>query len=133
MQSFRRHLSWFWTLCLTLCLAAVLNMSVMTVDVHVQNVAHMASGDILLPDGGWATACDGTGDDCHDHVAPVKHHSDHSGVDHHHHFSETVSAPLPMSARATASAYAGHLDLRPAVDLSLSGLPPSSLDQPPRG
>lgn len=133
MQAFRHHLSRYWMLCLTLCLAAVVNLSVITVDAQVQNTVHMASGDILLPDGGWATACGGEGAGCHDHAPLVKHHSDNTGVEHHHHFSETVSAPLPLMAQASSSGYVRNLTLRPGEAVSLTGLLPSSLDQPPRG
>ncbi|MFT4089201.1 MAG: hypothetical protein QM645_00620 [Asticcacaulis sp.] len=107
-------------------------MSAMTVEAQIQNSVHMASGDVFLPDGGWAMNCSGD-NHCHDHAPLVKHHGDHSGVEHHHHFSETVSPPLPLMSEASEPTYLFGLELRPGKTQSLNGLPPSALDQPPRG
>lgn len=118
-------------ICAMLCMAVTLHAGFAAIQSKILNAQHLASGDLHLADGGWATGCDGAHDDCDDHlVAPHAH--DGGPIHHHHSAGETQFAVVITATESLSTSYSTPLDVRPGEAAPLNGQSTATPDQPPR-
>jgi hypothetical protein len=127
-------LSRLWALSAILCMVATLNAAFISAQSGLLVLEHQTRGDIMLADGGWLSACDGTLDACAGHIeSPTfEDGAETMGLNHHHHYGESNSGMLADVDVAVPSPVIALISLRPKAAQRLTGRSTASIDQPPR-